>query len=51
MTPADRPAQIRAELERRLAESNKEILDWLQDTVTDALVEIETDVRREYEPD
>jgi hypothetical protein len=50
-TPADRPAQIRAELKRRLAERDEEILDWLQDTITEALVASEVDVRREYEPD
>jgi hypothetical protein len=50
-TPSDRAAQIRAELERRLAESNKEISDWLQDAVTEALVEREVDTRREYSED
>jgi hypothetical protein len=45
---ADRTAQIRAELKRRLAERDEEILDWLQDTVTEALVECETDTRRKY---
>jgi hypothetical protein len=50
-TPVSRAARIRAELERRLAERDEEILDWLQDTVTDALVDHETDVRREYPED
>jgi hypothetical protein len=48
ITPADRAAQIRAELKRRLAERDEEILDWLQDPVTEALVECETDTRRKY---
>ena len=48
-TPTNRAAQIRAELNRRLAERDEEILDWLQDTMAEALVEHETDVRREYD--
>jgi len=50
-TPADRAAQIRAEFERRSNESRDELLAWLQDAVTEVLVEHETDVRREYSDD
>lgn len=51
MTPADRAARLRAEFERRFNESRDDLLDWLQDAVTEALVECETYTRREYSED
>jgi hypothetical protein len=48
-TPANRAALIRAELKRRLAERDEEILAWLQDIVGEILTEHETDTRREYD--
>jgi hypothetical protein len=48
MTPADRAARVRAELERRFNESRDDLLAWLQDAVAEALVEAETDIHREH---
>ena len=49
--PTDRAARLRAEFERRFNESRDDLLDWLQDAVTEALVECETYTRREYSED
>jgi hypothetical protein len=51
MPAADRAARLRAEFERRFNESRDELLAWLQDAMTEALVECEVDVRHEYPED
>jgi hypothetical protein len=47
MTPADRAANARAEIERIFSSRFREFFDHVEDIIRDALAEHETDVRRE----
>jgi hypothetical protein len=51
MTPADRAARVRIEIERRFSQLANEFLDRIQDIIAEALIEHEVDVRCEHSED